>query len=261
MLDFTHSAYARYLEAISSSYACIPTVRAYLSAEQKPTQFCILRHDVDRAPKNALRIAQLESARGLAATYYFRVRRSAFAPAIIKEISDLGHEIGFHYESLSSTGGDMQRAVELFRSELQRIRELAPVDTVAMHGSPLSKHDNRELWKDRKRHHVLTEELGILGEVYLDVDYSDMAYVTDTGRNWRCDNRTNIRDHVSSQISADFKNSGELIVALQQAQYPKLVLQTHPERWHNNAAGWLLQLTIDCMTNNVKAILRFRVSK
>jgi len=62
-----------------------------------------------------------------------------------------------------------------------------------MHGSPLSKYDNRDLWKNFDYH-----ELGIIGEPYFDVDFNEVMYLTDTGRRWD-GFRVSIRDKVIGQ--------------------------------------------------------------
>jgi len=40
-----------------------------------------------------------------------------------------------------------QLAICDFERNLEKLRELYPVKTICMHGSPLSKWDNRDLWK------------------------------------------------------------------------------------------------------------------
>ncbi len=62
---------------------------------------------------------------------------------------------------------------------LERLRKLYPVKTICMHGSPLSKYDNRKLWE---KHDY--KDYGIIGEPYFDVDFSRVLYLTDTGRCW-----------------------------------------------------------------------------
>jgi hypothetical protein len=41
-------------------------------------------------------MAKLEAALGIKATYYFRTIPKTFKPEIIKEIVDIGHELGYH---------------------------------------------------------------------------------------------------------------------------------------------------------------------
>jgi hypothetical protein len=48
-----------------------------------------------------------------------------------------------------------------------------------MHGSPLSKYDNKMLWGKYDYH-----DFGIIGEPYFDVNFEEVLYLTDTGRRW-----------------------------------------------------------------------------
>jgi hypothetical protein len=45
-----------------------------------------------------------------------------------------------------------------------------------MHGSPLSRINNLDLWQTHDY-----RDLGIAGEPYLDVDFTQVFYLTDTG--------------------------------------------------------------------------------
>ena len=105
MPDFTFHAYRRYIEAIRSQYSPILRFDEYLRLEKKPASFALIRHDVDRRPQKALRMARLEKEMGVRSSFYFRTRSHVFHPAIIRAIRRLGHEIGYHYESLVSVGG------------------------------------------------------------------------------------------------------------------------------------------------------------
>jgi len=67
------------------------------------TKICvILRHDVDRLPENALVFARIEKQVGIKVSYYFRIVEESFDEDIIRQIADMGHEIGYHYENLSA---------------------------------------------------------------------------------------------------------------------------------------------------------------
>jgi len=62
MKDFTLRAYKRYIQAIKNSFSRVLTFEEFFLSEPKPDSYCILRHDVDRRPKNALEMAELENA-------------------------------------------------------------------------------------------------------------------------------------------------------------------------------------------------------
>ncbi|MDA3781326.1 MAG: hypothetical protein PF487_14030 [Bacteroidales bacterium] len=215
--------------------------------------FILIRHDVDRKPYNALDMAKLENELGISSTYYFRYKKHTFLPKIIKKIQSLGHEIGYHYENLSDSNGNMDIALEDFRSKLKKFRNIVPINTISMHGRPLKKFDNRDMWTDNK---IFLNNCNILGEIYLDIDYSDIAYINDTGRNWS-QNKSNIRDKVNSKIIADFKNQIELETFLKDNDNNKIVFQTHPERWTDNYFDWTVQLLKDTGINIIKSIIQY----
>ena len=88
----------------------------------------------------------MEQALGISGSYYFRIVPESYDEGIIREISLLGHEIGYHYEDLALAGGNADKAYESFCRNLEKFRKLVPVTTICMHGSPLSKWDSRAIW-------------------------------------------------------------------------------------------------------------------
>ena len=67
---------------------------------------------------------------------------------------------------------------------------LSHVKTICMHGSPLSKWDNRDLWKKYDY-----RDFGIIAEPYFDLDFDEVFYLTDTGRSWN-NSKASVRDKV-----------------------------------------------------------------
>jgi hypothetical protein len=254
MRDFTLKAYSRYLDAIKKSYPLILRFDRFFKFDHQPESFCLIRHDVDRKPQNALKMAKLEHAANITSTYFFRTRKHTLDAKIISAIAALGHEIGYHYESLSDTKGNMQRAIENFESNLQRLRNITPISTICMHGRPLSAHDNKALWEIAEHHEKLIHQYLLLGEVYLDIDYADIAYISDTGRNWKTQ-KANRRDRVKSNISLDFSNGQSLLNYLNNQPHRKLVFLAHPERWADNYFDYAVQYSIDTFANLIKTLI------
>ena len=56
---------------------------------------------MDRKPGNALVIAKIEKEIGIKASYYFRIVKESYDEDVIRQIAEMGHEIGYHYENLS----------------------------------------------------------------------------------------------------------------------------------------------------------------
>ncbi len=254
MRSFTLKSYKSYIEQIIKNYPTTLRFDEYFLKKEIPQSFVIIRHDVDRMPKRALNMAKIEKSLGVSATYYFRLKKHTFNTDIILKIFEMGHEIGYHYEDLSDASGDMVTALKNFENNLNKLREIVPVKTISMHGRPLKKQDNRDMWKSEKNDKFLKNKLDILGEVYLDIDYTDIAYINDTGRNW-ASNKSNIRDKIISNVDADFENEYELFNALKNKKFNKIVFQIHPERWVDNIFPWLFQYGFDSSVNMVKSII------
>jgi hypothetical protein len=254
MKDFTFEAYKNYLVAIRKSYPRILRFDEYFRLNPKPDSFCLIRHDVDRKPHNALKMARLEHSLNIQAIYCFRAKKHTFKPDIISTISALGHEIAYHYESLSDAKGNMDEAIKDFQNNLAKLRKITPISTISMHGRPFSPYDNKDIWKTEKNHQKLIDHYKILGEIYLDVDYSDIAYINDTGRNWSPTKR-NRRDVVDSQISMSFSKGQNLLNYLDHHPHPKLVFLTHPERWSENSIEYGIQYLKDKFINLIKALV------
>jgi hypothetical protein len=162
--DFTIEKYEELCESMIDSGYEIFTVKSYLQ-RHPASGFVILRHDVDSRPWMALKMAELESRLGINSTYYFRYTRNIFDPEIIKQIEDRGHEIGYHYEVLSKAGGNYEEAINLFKFELNEFKKICDINTICMHGSVLSKYDNKKLWNIYS-----FRDLDIDGEAYLSTE-------------------------------------------------------------------------------------------
>jgi len=193
----------------------------------------ILRHDVDAKPHNAITTAILENQLQIKGTYYFRIVRKSNDPEAINKIIDLGHEIGYHYEDLSSSKGDIKKAYQSFLRNLEYFREFYPVKTISMHGSIGSKIDNRKLW-DYYDYKVN----GIIGEPYLDLNFDKVLYMTDTGRCWNS-KKSNFYDKVESRYNFNFSSTEEIISAISHGVLPEnLLITIHPERWNDDLYNW-----------------------
>ncbi len=278
-MDFTVNKYIELLKALQNAGYAFLTFRDYMSFQSTtsksqnitvtsghtqspqteternnnslPEKFIILRHDVDALPENSLLLARIQGKMHITGSYYFRVVRKSYDEKIIREISALGHEIGYHYENMDACNGDIDRAFNDFAGNLKKMRSVVPIDTICMHGSPLSRYDNRELWKKYNY-----RNLGIIGEPYFDIDFNKTAYFTDTGRRWN-GHKYSIRDKTESSFSSDFKTTGEIINNINTLP-PHIMFTFHPQRWTNNKALWLKEFILQNIKNIAK---RFYVAK
>lgn len=251
MKDFTLRFYSVLIDALVVSGYKFQTFREFML--EPLDRVVILRHDVDNKPGNSLRFAQIEHEKGLKASYFFRVVPESLHVDRLMAIKALGHEIGYHYEDMDPAKGDPEKAIKSFGENLRKLRKLAPIDTICMHGSPLSKYDNKELWR-----HLDYREYGIIGEPYFDVDYSKLFYITDTGRKWN--NRdASIRDKVESPYEIEVKSTQHFIELIRAGSMPKqMMINTHPQRWNDDLLPWVVELAGQSVKNQIKKIVSRR---
>jgi len=252
--DFTLKKYRELCNTVKENYRAV-TVLEYLL--NHPTKAVILRHDVDVDPNKALEMALLEHKLGISATYYFRTTPKVFNPDVIKDIQGMGHEIGYHYEVLDKANGDFEKAIELFKQELEGFRKICDIKTICMHGNPLTSWNNQDLWK---KYDFM--DYDIIGEPYLSLDYSKVMYFTDTGRTWS--GRYSLKDimNVRNPYSHEIKNTTDLIKLIGKNEVDDICILTHPKRWNDQFIPWLNEFTLQSLKNiakfSIKGIRRIR---
>ena len=294
MRDFTFQALQLLLENLKKQGYCGITFQEYLNSKESTNtqKWIILRHDVEEHYKHALHFAKIEHQLGYKGSFFFRILPKSFKPEIVKQIADLGHEVGYHYDDLTECHGDYEKAIARFQKNLNTLRAIAPVKTICMDGSPLSKYDNKNLWKkDREKRSqgdgklVRQEDIidnentspspsvsqslqsqksfqdfGIIGEPYFNIDFNKVFYLTDTGRRW--DGwKTSVRDKVPQQgewvkQGLIFKTTQDIINAAHQGKLPpKIMFTFHPQRWTDNPFLWTKELVLQNVKNQVKMFL------
>lgn len=245
--DFTLTMYQQLLEAAIRAGYTLTSYEDYILHGETYPKVLILRHDVDDLPDHSVQTATIEHQLGSKGTYYFRVVKQSFHPECIEAIKKLGHEIGYHYEDMALNKGDFETSYQHFTEKLQLFRTHYPVKTICMHGSPLSKWDNRLLWN---KYNYKT--LGIIGEPYFDLDFEKVLYITDTGRQWN-NTTSSVRDRVKTHYNFTFQSTHDIIKAFHAQALPfVMMLNIHPQRWTNQRLLWLKELVMQHLKNGIK---------
>ncbi len=297
-MDFTRTTLKALLLELKSSGYEFYTISQFLKKKlDSQCRELILRHDVDRSPVNSLYTASMEHDLDIRGTYYFRWIRRDIDVKIIREIADMGHEIGYHYEDIDLISRRLKikrqesegtteielatLAFKSFRENLSRLKAIVPIKTICMHGSPMSRYDSRVLWK-----YFDYRDLGIESEPYFDFSFDKMLYLTDTGRRWD-GSAVSMRDRVyrrdenyyeqwvrkpgagsalamreegwKLQQQFRFVRTTEILTALKAGHLPeKVFLTIHPQRWNNELPAWIAELMLQSIKNRVKYILNKR---
>lgn len=106
MKDFTLKSYKLLLYFLKEEGHLFQTMREYSPVESG--KVVVLRHDVDRNKEKALYLARIEQVMGVTATYYFRAFPESYESNLVKEIAEMGHEIGYHYENMASQAKELR---------------------------------------------------------------------------------------------------------------------------------------------------------
>jgi hypothetical protein len=232
--DFTYNIYKNLINSFLENNYQIISVEDFFNNKYNSSKIVVLRHDIDRRISNVENIAKIDSEHQISSSFHFRAgTKRFFKPSVIEKIIDLGHTIGYHYEDLANNHGNYKKALHSFESNLAKIRELYPVTTISMHGSPLSKWDNRWLWTkyDYKKY-------GIIGEPFFDTNFSNVLYLSDTGRKWN-NFRYNIRDRVETPFDIQSLTTSELMDKIRQGLLPcQIMLNSHTHYWTDNTLIW-----------------------
>jgi len=246
MRDFTTKAYAALCGAVKENHTPV-TVLEFL--KRKSIDAAIIRHDVDDRPMNSLIAAKIEHKLDISSTYYFRTTPRVYKEGIINEIRDLGHEIGFHYEVLDKAQGDYKKAIAIFEKEVMQFP--CEIKTICMHGNPITRWDNRDLWEKYR-----FEDYGIVGDAYLSIDFSDIMYFSDTGRTW--DSRYSVKDITKAKRDAPVRvKSTEDLIGVVRKDEGRVCIATHPQRWTDSHALWGRELLLQSSKNLVKKGIMF----
>jgi hypothetical protein len=256
MPDFTIKKYKILLSALIREGYSFQTFSGFLASPAP--RVVILRHDVDARKSNSFRFAEIQHALGITGSYYFRIIPQSFDESIIKAMAAMGHEIGYHYETMDTMNAKcnvqnikckteelVDMAYEEFCRNLEMFRSIVPVETICMHGSPRSRFDNKDIWKKFDY-----RALGIHGEPYFDIDFNEVAYLTDTGRRWN-GSKVSVRDKVKSNFNFNFRSTDEIINKANQLP-DKIMFTFHPQRWTDNPAGWAREYLEQNLKNIIK---------
>jgi len=246
--DFTLSSFRSLVESLLSQGFVFLDLESFIGSDDRKKVF--LRHDVDRYTMQVARFAELEQELGICSTYYFRMPQSYQHREIIKAVSVHACRVGYHYEDLSASRGNLPLAISSFEKNLSYLRTLAPVNSICMHGNALSTVNNLGLWKAHD-----FRKYRLHGDPYLSIDHHKVLYLTDTGRRWngkgisRWDKVKNAHDYhpkSTSGIIEDIKND---------RLPPAIHFCIHPEHYFDDPYAWMGYKYFQLLKNTAKKVV------
>lgn len=148
---FTYASYRRFLDRLKDADVLVLPLRELGVGAERPV--VALRHDVDDRLESALEIARLEADRGIRATYYVLHTAPYWPSRRMRELQELGHEVGLHNDALTVHARSGDDPVETLRRELDHLRRIG-VDVAGVAG-----HGSREARERRFLNHLVFSDL------------------------------------------------------------------------------------------------------
>lgn len=199
-MDFTYDSYRRLVQLLGQKH--YKFVR-YDDCHDNG-KIVIMRHDVDNSLDKALELAEIENSEGITSTYFILLSTDFYNIASkqslrkINKITDLGHDIGLHFDEVKyeNSGTNLVEAIKKEFEIMQNITGI-PMNAVSMH-----RPSKQTLEADYRIDGIINS--------YSKEFFVEFKYLSDSRRRWR-------------------ENVCEII---EKEQFNRLHILTHPF-WYN----------------------------
>jgi hypothetical protein len=211
-----------------------------------------IKHDVETNVERALQIAKIEAKFSIRATFFVQSYLLEKNKKILKSISNLGHEVTYHYDVLDANQGDFERASHEFSDTIKLFENAGfLVKSVCPHGNPMMNRNgwssNKDFFRDPKIAALYPDifDLVVQGKEKI---AGDFCYISDAGFGFK-----RITDILENDQRATedipIESIGELISLVNNER--AVVISSHPHRWVSN---WLLATAVKARFNIIRRI-------
>lgn len=206
--------------------------------------FLVLKHDIENTVPKAYKLAEIEHKYGHRGTYYVHayLLDNPRNVEILRSMKAMGHEISYHYDVMDSNHGNLGEAIAEFEANRKRFEKLGfPIVTVCQHGNPVVERigytSNRDFFRNQQVQTMYPQIADIMVN-YKEKYQMDYTYFSDAGRKFKL-----IFDPINNDIvnsddqNVPYENLDALLSALPQ----KAIISTHPHRWTDSAAFYIVK--------------------
>ena len=205
--EFTDEIYSNIVKKASQKWPFISFKHA-----KKSGKACLWRHDIDFSLNRALKLAEIENACGVRATYFIHLHSIFYNPfeidqaKIIQKIISLGHWIGLHFEPhfylATEENIEWKKHIEFERYLLKQISK-TDINSVSFHNPDVNGWENFN-----------EEKVCSMINTYSNYISKNYYYISDSNGYWR------------------YKN---LIIEINNSLNDKIHILTHPGHWQEKA--------------------------
>lgn len=242
----TYKEYIDFCRQIQSTKVATFTAKqACGDIEVLNAPFIIIKHDVEDKPQKALKISKIEHKLGIRSTYYVHsfFLEDPVAVMAFKEIADMGHEIGYHYDVLDHNEGDKDKAVTEFRKALSCFKEKGfEIKTVCPHGNPIKKRVGYSSNKDFFLDEDIRNQFRDIVDIYITFPErveKDYLYITDARYAYSYRDAKSTKTDATEE-SRPLRNQDEIIKMIKDGH--SMIISTHSHRYFSFACIGLMRI-------------------
>ena len=174
MIPFTFQGYTNLITTLREFGYSFTDYHNYTGS----SRCVILRHDIDNSIEKAAILAELEHELGVKSTYFVLLTSDFYNPSSkkslegLRQILQLGHEIGLHFDEMAySKSVDVVNAIKREAQILSDVIQ-TPILTVSMH---------RPSSATLEANYNLSPMINSYGKTF----FNDFKYLSDSRRRWR----------------------------------------------------------------------------
>jgi hypothetical protein len=186
--DFSYIHYRNVLKKALKEGFSLTNFRDYERIKSSP-RVIILRHDIDSFPHRDLRMAQIENDLGIKSTFFVRVHGQYYYPfeqntfLNLKQIMELGHEIGLHSEARTLAPLFQINMVDFFLREKKMLEKILDIEIIsASEHAYLGRPE--KFWQDHFFTKVKKQRVGI-ENFPQEKRFQKYHYLSDSLGHWR----------------------------------------------------------------------------
>ncbi len=229
---FVFSQWDTICQRISAKYRCI---RADEILKQDSYNWIVVKHDVETDVIKALELAKIEKKYGIRATYYVQADLLKDNYTYLQQISEMGHEVTYHYDVLDAFNGDIDKAIDSFQAILDDFSAYDfQIKTVCPHGNPIKIREgwtsNKDFFRNKKVNERFPDILDIVVHLPDRLGYP-YTYVSDAGYGWKIITSVHTNDLQNQESDVKVRDK-DLLETIENIQ--TMILSTHPHRWERN---------------------------
>lgn len=224
------------------------SVTARSVAEQEVNDvYIVLKHDVETNVSKAYRMAEIEQKYRHHGSYYVQayLMEDEKNVDLLKKMSDMGHEVSYHYDVMDACKGNMNDAIQQFTENVKIFEENGfSIKTVCQHGNPVAErvgyNSNRDFFRNARVQKLFPEMSDIMVDFQTKAS-TDYSYFSDAGRKFNL-----IYDPINNDIvksddkNIPFDNLTKVLEYLVN-QKESCIISTHPHRWTKSKGEYILK--------------------